>query len=630
MVPFVHRGDHSRTADVRIARAVANPENAVRRDRVLVEDVGVLPGRDFREQVGLVAAIGTRRHRAFLLRPHFDGEVVEFVEIVVVGGQETAVYRPRREIHRAAHGAGRAERLVAVRRFVERRADAGRLTQREHAFAEVPDADVAVVPDVRRIDRRREPPAVVGGDLRRGGERRNLDPDGRHAVRVPRVDLAGEEVSGGVGEAQVASFGLKAVGVGEAGGAVFRHLHENREVRERPVRRAGERDGELARILRPVVAHLVGGEVRVRDAVVRRLHPVGRARHVRDAQLVDLAGEGCRGVVSGRVPEVERGRAVADRHHFFGGQRLAPLRHGRAVEIAEGFFLREVADESLVVPDAHRGDDEVPAVSGDIFPSVVRRVREYVEDAVRRRRSPVLVEGVGKLASRGFREHVWLVIRPRCLFRPEFDGEAGESVEVGIVGCAQAASASPRREIHRAAHGAGRAEGLAVVLRRIEVRADAGGFLERKRASAEVPDADEAVRPHVRWRVGGRVGAAVVGRDARGAGERRHLDPDERFAAGGPCIDFAGEEVAGRVGEAQVGAKGLACGVVEAVALGGKADEDRDVLDRRRSGVAGEHDVEMSGEGRGVDGVGGGGRGASRSRKDDRGDAAKNGLASRE
>ena len=156
-----------------------------------------------------------------LERPDLDGELREPVERIVVrrgNGIPGAVL----EVDRTSDNALRRKADVAstgVGRLREVRGNAARLHERKRAFAQVPDTDITFVPHVLCVDRRRIARAsetVVGGYHSALHELRHLHPNGRDAVRVPRVDLVGNKVAVRVREAEVSAVQQRKVGVAEA------------------------------------------------------------------------------------------------------------------------------------------------------------------------------------------------------------------------------------------------------------------------------------------------------------------------------------------------------------------------------------------------------------------------------
>ena len=87
---------------------------------------------------------------------------------------------------------------------------------------------------------------------------------------------------------------------------------------------------------------------------------------------------------------------------------------------------------------------------------------------------------------------------------------------------------------------------------------------------------------------------APVGRDLGGGGEFGDLDPDERRSAGVPGVDFVGEEIAGRVGEAQVDAALCEAVVRKTVDRGVELHQGGEVRQGGGACVAGEGDGHLA------------------------------------
>ena len=124
--------------------------------------------------------------------------------------------------------------------------------KRTFAFAEMPHADVAVRPDIRRGWRvGRIVASVPRVDRRLRIERRNLDPHRRHAVHVPGVDFVRKKRPVRIEEPQVPAVLLPELRVVEPLDRV-REPHQRGEVRQRlaalvSVERDGNPMDELAR-----------------------------------------------------------------------------------------------------------------------------------------------------------------------------------------------------------------------------------------------------------------------------------------------------------------------------------------------------------------------------------------------
>ena len=134
------------------------------------------------------------RAELVLICPHLDCELREAVKRIV-DRRDDGIPRPAAEVDRTADDAlrGIAYGIALLGNKVT--GGFARLNERERAFAQVPHADVVVVPNVLRVDRNwvaRAGKAVVRGDHRVFREERHLHPHGRDAVRVPSVDFVGK------------------------------------------------------------------------------------------------------------------------------------------------------------------------------------------------------------------------------------------------------------------------------------------------------------------------------------------------------------------------------------------------------------------------------------------------------
>ncbi len=127
---------------------------------------------------------------------------------------DPAGVRGRRDVRRARRG-GRASR--------------DRVGDRVAAV----DHDGVALPDVARRGGTGIARAVDHRELGAVRHARERDPDERLAVLVPLVDLAGEEISGGVEEADVGAVPEQAVRVVEPGDRGRGDAHQHGEVRER-------------------------------------------------------------------------------------------------------------------------------------------------------------------------------------------------------------------------------------------------------------------------------------------------------------------------------------------------------------------------------------------------------------
>ena len=195
---------------------------------LVVDMIGVFAfaANSFRKDAGTRAEL-------VLICPHLDCELREAVERIVVR-RDDGIPRAAPKADRTANSAccGITDSIALLSRKVAGRR--ARLDERERAFAQVPHADVVVVPHVLRVDRgriARASEAVVRGDRGVLREKRHLHPHGRDAVRVPRVDLVRNEVPVRVRKAQVSAVCPREVGIAKAADRL-REPHERGEVRE--------------------------------------------------------------------------------------------------------------------------------------------------------------------------------------------------------------------------------------------------------------------------------------------------------------------------------------------------------------------------------------------------------------
>ena len=223
----------------------------------------------------------------------------------------------RRDAARRADHAVRLGERVRVRRAVQR-VD-GRIRNRLHAIAalaQVPDADVGRPHRIRLEDAARLGAAVPHREFDVLRKHRNLHPDERLALRIPRVDLVREDLALRVNEDEVAAVGRVEVGVAEARGLALAQAHQHREVFKR-LALGVARDGHLdaTRILRDrrvgtpeVDARRERAGHAVRDGLVADHQPGVRHRHA----LLEV-GDRRRRLLAGRraaPDELERREVV--------------------------------------------------------------------------------------------------------------------------------------------------------------------------------------------------------------------------------------------------------------------------------------------------------------------------------